>query len=107
LFSLFVGQVFLAADFRRWGCLPPPGHFGCGQCDLDDLPDRIALSGAFACLVTQGGGMSDRDATAAEAAREQLRTTIGFSVDDEIVKLEALKAEGKIRAYTTLHAPLV
>jgi hypothetical protein len=104
-----VGQVVLAADFRLRGCPPPPGHSGCGQGDLDNLPDRIALSGAFACLLTQGGGLSDRDATAAEAAREQLRTTIGFSLADEIVKLAALKAEGKIRAaeYTTLRARLV
>lgn len=65
--------------------------------------------GVFAYLVTQGGGMADRDAHAAEATRDQLRSAIGFSVADELTKLEALKAEGKITAdeYARLRARLV
>lgn len=65
--------------------------------------------GVFAYLLTQGGGMGDREAEAVEAAREQLRSTIGFSVADEIAKLEALKAEDKITAdeYKKLRARLV
>ncbi len=65
--------------------------------------------GVFAYLLTQGGSMADRDAKAVEAAREHLRSTIGFSVADEIVKLDALKADGKITAaeYTTLRGRLV
>jgi hypothetical protein len=65
--------------------------------------------GVFAYLLTQGGGMGDREAKAVEAAREQLRSTIGFSVADEIAKLEALKAEDKITAdeYKKLRARLV
>jgi hypothetical protein len=65
--------------------------------------------GVFAYMLTQGRGMADRDAKAVEAARDQLRSTIGFSVADEITKLEALKAEGKITAeeYKTLRARLV
>jgi hypothetical protein len=65
--------------------------------------------GVFAYLLTQGGGMADREAKAVEAARDQLRSTIGFSVADEITKLEALKAEDKITAdeYKKLRARLV
>lgn len=65
--------------------------------------------GVFTYLVTQGGGMADRDAQAAEAARDQLRSAIGFSVADELAKLETLKAEGKITAdeYVKLRARLV
>jgi hypothetical protein len=65
--------------------------------------------GVFAYLLTQGGGMGDREAKAVEAAREQLRSTIGFSVADEIAKLEALKADDKITAdeYKKLRARLV
>lgn len=65
--------------------------------------------GVFAYLLTQGGSMSDRDAAAMERTREQLRNTIGFSVADEIAKLEALKADGKISAeeYAKLRARLI
>jgi hypothetical protein len=65
--------------------------------------------GVFSYLLTQGGGMGERDAAALASTREQLRNTIGFSVADEIVKLEALKAEGKITAeeYAKLRARLI
>ena len=65
--------------------------------------------GVFAYLLTQGRGIAERDADAAEFARDQLRSTIGFSVADEITKLESLKAEGKITAdeYAKLRARLV
>jgi hypothetical protein len=65
--------------------------------------------GVFAYLLTQSGSMQERDAKAVEAAREHLRHSIGFSVAEELVKLEALKADGKITAaeYTTLRARLV
>lgn len=52
--------------------------------------------GIFAYLLTQGWGMEDRDVEQAKHTREALRDAIGFSVADEISKLETLKAEGKI-----------
>ena len=69
------------------------------------LPDL----GVFAYLLTQGSGMGSRDAEAARAARDQLRHVVGFSVADELAKLETLKAEGKISAgeYDTLRARLI
>ena len=65
--------------------------------------------GVFTYLLTQGGGMADRDANTADAARDQLRAAIGFSVADELTKLEALKAAGTITAdeYARLRARLV
>jgi hypothetical protein len=65
--------------------------------------------GVFAYLLTQGRSMSDRDVEAAVATRDQLRSAIGFSVADELAKLEALKAEGKLSAdeYNKLRARLV
>ena len=65
--------------------------------------------GVFAYLLTQSGSMADRDAEALRAAREQLRTSIGFSVADEIAKLETLKANGNITSdeYSKLRARLV
>lgn len=65
--------------------------------------------GIFAYLLTQGWGMGERDVEQAEAAREQLRTVVGFSVADELVKLDALKASGAITEaeYATLRARLI
>jgi hypothetical protein len=65
--------------------------------------------GIFAYLLTQGWGMTDREVEQAEAARAHLREVVGFSVADELVKLEALKADGKISdaEYQRLRAKLL
>lgn len=65
--------------------------------------------GIFAYLLTQGWGMGERDMAQAEAAREQLRSVVGFSVADEIVKLDQLKASGSISEaeYAKLRAKLI
>jgi hypothetical protein len=65
--------------------------------------------GIFAYLLTQGWSMGERDMEQAAAAREQLRSVVGFSVADEIVKLDKLKAEGSITEdeYRKLRAKLI
>lgn len=65
--------------------------------------------GIFAYLLTQGWGMTDRDAEQVESARAQLRDVVGFSVADELVKLDNLKASGSIseEEYKKLRAKLV
>ena len=65
--------------------------------------------GIFAYLLTQGWSMGERDIEQATAAREQLRSVVGFSVADEIVKLDKLKAEGSITdaEYQKLRAKLI
>lgn len=65
--------------------------------------------GVFAYLLTQGSGMGARDADAARDARDHLRHVVGFSVADELSKLETLKTEGKLSAdeYAKLRARLV
>jgi hypothetical protein len=65
--------------------------------------------GIFAYLLTQSGGMSDREMKQAEETRDHLRNVVGFSVADELVKLEDLKSSGKITEaeYKTLRARLV
>jgi predicted membrane channel-forming protein YqfA (hemolysin III family) len=52
--------------------------------------------GVFAYLVTQGGSMAERSAERAEEARDQLRSVVGYSVADEIEKLDRLKASGSL-----------
>ena len=65
--------------------------------------------GIFAYLLTQGWSMGERDVEQADAAREQLRSVVGFSVADELTKLEQLKASGTITEaeFQTLRAKLI
>ena len=52
--------------------------------------------GIFAYLITQGRGMAERNAQQAERARDELRHVVGFSVADEITKLDQLKKSRSI-----------
>ena len=65
--------------------------------------------GILAYLVTQGRGMAERNAQQAQQAREELRRVVGFSVADEITKLDQLKKAGSISdaEFQRLRAKLV
>jgi Phospholipase_D-nuclease N-terminal len=65
--------------------------------------------GIFAYLVTQGKGMAERNAQQAQQTRDELRRIVGFSVADEIAKLDQLKKSGSITEveYGRLRAKLV
>ncbi|MFT0892180.1 PLDc N-terminal domain-containing protein [Pseudochelatococcus sp. G4_1912] len=65
--------------------------------------------GIFIYLLTQGNGMAERAEARAKHMREELRHTIGFSVADELEKLDRLKAAGSITAeeYSKLRARVV
>lgn len=65
--------------------------------------------GIFAYIVTQGRGMAMRNQERANEAREELRKVVGFSVADEIEKLDRLKSAGSISEdeYRHLRAKLV
>ena len=52
--------------------------------------------GIFIYLITQGRGMAERQTQRVEQAHEELRHFVGFSVADEIEKLERLKNSGTI-----------
>ena len=62
--------------------------------------------GILIYLITQGRGMAERNA---QQAREELRRVVGFSVADEITKLDQLKKSGSITdlEYGRLRAKLV
>ena len=64
---------------------------------------------AFAYLMTQGEGMAERSVHKAEHVRDELRRVVGFSVADEIDKLERLKTSGTIsdEEFKRLRAKLV
>ncbi|MGB6752309.1 MAG: SHOCT domain-containing protein [Xanthobacteraceae bacterium] len=65
--------------------------------------------GIFAYLITQGRGMAERNAQQAQQARDELRSIVGFSAANEIIKLDRLKKSGSITEaeYGRLRAKLV
>jgi hypothetical protein len=65
--------------------------------------------GVLAYLIFQGRGMSERNVQQAQQARDDLRRVVGFSVADEIDKLDRLKKDGSISdgEFTRLRARLV
>jgi hypothetical protein len=65
--------------------------------------------GIFAYLLTQGRSMAERNSEQAMRARDELRRVVGYSVADELTKLEKLKSTGSIteQEYSRLRARLV
>jgi predicted membrane channel-forming protein YqfA (hemolysin III family) len=65
--------------------------------------------GVFVYLISQGRGMAERRNQQAQQAREQLRQVVGYSVADELDKLERLKNSSAIsnEEYTRLRARAV
>lgn len=65
--------------------------------------------GIFIYLISQHRGMAERQSQRAQQARDELRQVVGFSVADEIEKLERLKNSGTISSeeYTRLRARAV
>jgi hypothetical protein len=65
--------------------------------------------GILAYLVTQGRGMAERNAQQAQQARDELRSVVGYSVADEITKLDQLKKSGSLtdEEFKRLRAKLV
>ena len=52
--------------------------------------------GIFVYLISQGRGMAERQSQRAQQARDELRQVVGFSVADELEKLERLKNSNTI-----------
>src|SRR6516165_8683560 len=63
----------------------------------------------LAYLIFQGRGMAERNVQQAQEAREELRRVVGFSVANEIEKLDRLKQAGSISdaEFARLRARLV
>lgn len=65
--------------------------------------------GVIIYLITQGRGMTERNVQQAHAARDELRRVVGFSVADELGKLDQLRTRGSISEgeFARLRAKLV
>ena len=69
----------------------------------------VPYLGVLAYLIFQGRGMAERNVQQVQQARDDLRRVVGFSVADEIEKLNKLKLAGSISdaEFTQLRAKLV
>ena len=69
----------------------------------------VPYLGVLAYLIFQGRGMAERNVQQAQQARDELRRVVGYSVADEIEKLNRLKQAGSISdaEFTQLRAKLV
>ena len=65
--------------------------------------------GVLVYLIFQGRGMAERNVQQAQQARDELRRVVGFSVADEIEKLDRMKTAGSISdvEFARLRARLV
>ena len=63
----------------------------------------------LAYLIFQGRSMAERNVQQAQQARDELRRVVGFSVADEIQKLDGLKKSGSISdaEFSRLRARLI
>jgi len=98
LLVVFYGDLFRRHDISGWG----KAFWVIGLVVFSYL-------GILAYLITQGRGMAERNAQQAQQAREELRRVVGFSVADEITKLDQLKKSGAITdaEFQRLRAKLV
>jgi hypothetical protein len=69
----------------------------------------VPLLGAFFYIITQSGGMAERQAAQVAKAQEDLRSFVGYSAADELAKLDAMKADGRLSEaeYQTLRARVI
>ncbi len=98
LLVVIYGDLFRRHDISGWG----KAFWVIGLVVFSYL-------GILAYLITQGRGMAERNAQQAQQAREELRRVVGFSVADEITKLDQLKKSGSITdaEFQRLRAKLV
>jgi predicted membrane channel-forming protein YqfA (hemolysin III family) len=73
------------------------------------VPIVFPYLGIFIYVISQHRGMAERQSQRAQQAREELRHVVGFSVADELEKLERLKNSGTIsnEEYSRLRARAV
>ena len=98
LLIIVIGDLFRRHDISGWGK-------AIWVIGLIVFP-YIAI---FAYLITQSRGMAERNSQQAQQTRDELRRVVGFSVADEIEKLDRLKKSGSItdQEFARLRAKLV
>jgi hypothetical protein len=107
--DLLLHRVVLAAHYRCFRSIPTSRHLRLGQGNW--VIGWIVFPFIFmlAYLIFQGRGMAERSMQQARQARDELKSAVGFSVADEIEKLNRLKQAGSISdaEFARLRARLV
>jgi len=85
LLIIVIGDLFRRHDISGWGK-------AIWVIALIVFPYLAIL----AYVITQSRAMAERNSQQAQQAREELRRVVGFSVADEIEKLDRLKKSGSI-----------
>jgi hypothetical protein len=98
LLIIVIGDLFRRHDISGWGK-------AIWVIALIVFP-YIAI---FAYMITQSKGMAERNIQQTQQARDDLRHVIGYSIADEIEKLDRLKKSGSItdQEFARLRAKLV
>jgi hypothetical protein len=97
LFSIFIFVLWLWLLMTVFGDLFRRHDVsGVGKVAWVILLIVLPYIGLFAYIVTQGRGMAERSREQVREAQDQLRKSVGFSVADEIEKLDRLKASKSI-----------
>jgi predicted membrane channel-forming protein YqfA (hemolysin III family) len=110
LFSIFLFVLWLWLLMTVFGDLFRRHDVsGLGKVAWVILLIVLPYVGIFAYLLTQGGGMAERNRDQAQRAQDQLRQAVGFSIADEIEKLDRLKSSKSIsqEEYARLRARLL
>src|SRR5215510_5755786 len=109
LFDIRIHCLVLVAHCNLWRPVQASRHLGWGKALWVIGLVLFSYLGVLVYLITQGRGMAERNAQQAQQAREDLRRVVGYSVADEITKLDQLKKSGSITAdeYGRLRARLV
>ena len=98
LIIVVIGDLFRRHDISGWGK-------AVWVIALIVFPYLAIL----AYMIAQSRGMAERSAQQAQQAREDLRRVVGYSIADEIDKLDQLKKSGAItdQEFARLRAKLV
>ena len=98
LFLVVLGDLFRRQDISGWM-----------KALLVVLLIVFPFVGVLGYLIIEGDRMAERSSQRAQQARDELRRVVGFSVADEIEKLERLKNSGSVSndEFARLRARLV
>jgi hypothetical protein len=117
-FAVFVADAFAVFIFILWFWLfittasdlfRRQDISGFGKVIWIILLIVLPYIGIFAYILTQGGGIAERNRAHASKARDELRQAVGYSVADELTKLDQLRSKNSIsdEEYVKLRARLV
>ena len=96
VFSVFMFVVWFWLLITIFGDLFRRNMSGLGKLLWVIVLLVLPYLGVFIYLISQGRGMAQRQNERVQQARDDLRQVVGFSVADELEKLERLKSTGAI-----------